>query len=388
MSAVCETTSIERFPNRTHPLRVVHVVLSLEVGGLERIVLDLISAGQARGQQVSVLCLERRGILAKDAESLGAYVACVDKESGLKLRLGRRIEPILNKLNPDVVHCHQVAATFYAGPPARRAGVPVIVHTEHNNHYSRRFRTRILGRIACRFVDRFFCVSENIQDEVLRYKIAKPNKVQVVTNGIRLDHFEAANDLNLKKELGLQQGDLVIGTVARLCEQKRQDILINAFAKVHASRPNGRLLIVGDGHLKSELQQLVNRLKIGPYVHFAGYQPEPWRYLSVMDVFALSSAYEGMPLSILEAWACGLPVIASGVGGLPEMINGTDAGVLFPSGDIDALATKLIEFIDNETMRKEFGQRGRKIVHQSYSVERMADRYHEHYLQLLGTRHN
>jgi hypothetical protein len=115
-------------------LHVTHAVLSLDIGGLERIVVDLVREGQRLGQQVSVICLERPGVLAPQAEALKASVVCVGKRPGVQLGTGGAIRTVLRDLRPDVLHTHQVGALFYAGPAARTVGIPVIVHTEHINH--------------------------------------------------------------------------------------------------------------------------------------------------------------------------------------------------------------------------------------------------------------
>jgi glycosyltransferase involved in cell wall biosynthesis len=366
------------------PLSVLHVVLSLEVGGLERVVLDLVRQGGRLGQKVSVLCLERAGALAEDARTFKARIVCVDKPPGFRPGLIRRIAATLGELQPNVVHCHQVGALFYAAPAAHRAGVPVVVHTEHGKHYAARMRTRWLGRLAGRNVDRFFCVSSDIADEVRRCRIIHPRKIAVLPNGIDVRRFERPADAAIRAGLGIASDAPVIGTVARLSEVKRQDLLLHAFAKVRQALPAAHLLIVGDGPLRHDLEQLADNLGIAPFVHFAGYQPEPEKFLAVMDVFTLTSRSEGMPLSVLEAWAAALPVVASAVGGIPQMIGGSEAGLLFLPGDANALTSILIDLLVDEPARRKMGQRGRAIVRDLYGAERMADEYHRNYRLLLS----
>src|SRR4051794_6608067 len=129
----------------TQGLNITHVVLSLDVGGLERVVLSLVKEGVRAGNRVSVLCLERPGKMADRAVELGATVTCVNKPPGVKLETVRKVAAYLSELKPDVVHTHQIGALFYAGPAARRAGVKVVVHTEHGKHFETRRRNRWLG---------------------------------------------------------------------------------------------------------------------------------------------------------------------------------------------------------------------------------------------------
>src|SRR5687767_7232469 len=167
-------------PYSSQKLRVVHVVLSLDCGGLERVVLDLIRGGTTRQQQVSVICLERPGALAEEAESLGAAVLCANKSPGYRFGLSGRLKKVLVGLRPDVVHTHQTGALFYVGGAARALGVKAIVHTEHGVHDHRRLRTRLLARYAGMRADRVCCVSEEIAKNVCRLRITTRDQVRVV----------------------------------------------------------------------------------------------------------------------------------------------------------------------------------------------------------------
>jgi glycosyltransferase involved in cell wall biosynthesis len=365
-------------------LSVVHVVLSLEIGGLERVVADLVRKARSLGQKVSVLCLERTGALAHEVQALGARVECMNKSPGLRLGLIGDIAAKLRDLKPDVVHTHQVGALFYCSRAVRKANVPILVHTEHGKHYSSRLRTRLLGRIASRRVARFFCVSSDIALEVRRCRIVKPAKIVVVHNGIDLERFRPQRSDALRAELNIPLDSPVIGAIGRLSEIKQQHLLIRAFAQIAAATPPAHLVIVGDGPLRQELEQLSNQLNVAPRVHFVGYQPQPEKFLAIMDIFGLTSRSEGMPLSVLEAWASGVPVVASAVGGLPELIGATGAGVLFPSGDPIALAARLAELLSDPQTRSKFAARGREVVRESFSASRMSEEYHRHYLSLLN----
>ncbi len=369
-------------------IAVAHVVLSLEIGGLERVVVDLVREGIRLGQKVSVVCLQRLGELADEAREAGAEVVCLNKLPGIRFELSRKIAAQLCELKPDVVHSHQVGALFYASGAARRAGVPVVVHTEHGKHYSSRWRTRVLGRHAARRVNRFFCVSGDIALEACRCRIVDPRKLVVLPNGIDLSRFRPQCDDSLRARFNIPADSPVIGTVGRLSEIKQQHILLRALAEIAPKFPTAQLLLVGDGPLRSELEQLADGLGLSERVHFVGYQAEPQKFLAMMNVFALTSRSEGMPLSVLEAWAAGLPVVVSAVGGLPELIGNSGAGLLFPSGDVAALALRLSDLLANERSRLEMGGRGREVVENSYSVQRMAGDYHRHYVSLLGKAHH
>ena len=208
-------------------ISVTHLALSLDVGGLERVVLDLAREGRSLGQDVTIACLERPGALADEARAMSVAVDCAGKRPGLRPSTIGRLATIFRRLRPEVVHTHQVGALAYAGPAARLAGGIPLIHTEHSKQYASRVRTRLLGRLAAGFADRFACVSADIAEEVIRCRVAPRRKVVVVPNGIEVGRFaDAGGRVEGRAALGIPAEAPVIGTVGRLDDVKRQDRLI------------------------------------------------------------------------------------------------------------------------------------------------------------------
>jgi glycosyltransferase involved in cell wall biosynthesis len=378
-------------PPRERDLHVAHSVLALDVGGLERIVLDLVRCGRRSGQRVSVICIERPGTLAAEAERLGAQVISLDKPPGRKPEAIRTALDALRELTPDVIHTHQVGALWYLGRAARLAGHLPVVHTEHGNHIAlspgirARLRTRLLMRDGARFADYFCCVSADIANAVQRWWTVPRDKVRVVLNGIDTAPFvNLPQPHEARSALGLEPGGPVIGTVGRLSEVKQQWMLIKATARLRARFPDVRLLIVGDGPERQNLTQRAAEAGIADRVVFAGYQAEPQRFLAAMDVFALTSRSEGFPVSLLEAWAAGRPVVCSAVGGIPAAVTTGEDGLLFPRGDEGALVSALERVLQDEALAHRFGERGREKVTAKYSLERMASEYDALYAALVA----
>jgi len=283
---------------------------------------------------------------------------------------------------PDVLHTHQLGALLYAGRAARRARVPLVVHTEHGKHYAGRLRWRLLGRFAARSARRVFAVSGDIGRELCGCGIASPTKVIHVPNGVDADRFELADGPGeLRREFGLPADGPVIGTVGRLTALKRQDVLLKGFARLE--HPTARLLIVGDGPAREELVNLAARLGITNRVVFAGYREQPERAVGAMDVFALTSESEGMPLAILEAWAAGKPVVASRVGGVPELVADGRTGLLFSAGDDAEAARLLSRLLTDRPLAAALGAAGRALVRERYDTRVMAATYVRHYRALL-----
>lgn len=367
-------------------LRVVHVVLSLDPGGLERVVIDLVRAGRSFGQLASVVCIERLGLLCSELEAARVPAFCVEKRPGLRPGVIGRLKMLFNILQPDVVHTHQVGALLYAGPAARRSGAPVIVHTEHGKHYASRRRTRWLGRLAGRHARRLFGVSRDIADELRTCRIAAQEKIAVAPNGIDIARFrDCTAGADTRREFGVSPSAPLVGAVGRLAEIKRHDLLIRAFACVRRRIPEARLLLVGDGPERTSLERLAAQLLPADCVRFAGRQAAPERFLKAMDVMALTSRSEGMPLAVLEAWAAGTPVVATRVGGIPELVADGETGLLVEFGNVDQLAGAIERLLADRPLAARISGAAARQADERHSLEQMAANYQRHYDELLSS---
>jgi sugar transferase (PEP-CTERM/EpsH1 system associated) len=360
---------------------------SLDVGGLERNVMNQVKQASRLKQRVTIICLERPGELANLVKENGAEVICLNKPPGIKLGLVSKLKNILRELRPEVVHTHQIATLFYGGPAARLAGVPVVVHTEHGQEkYAQQFKTRMLARIGVYFANTFFCLTEDMAGAIRKNSIAPDRKIRVIFNGIDTAQFLQPCDTKaVRQSLNIPPDAPVIGTCARLTEIKRQDVLIRAFTKVHAQFPAAHLLLVGDGPLRGDLEKLAEAQGLKDVVHFAGYQSPTTPFVQAMSIFALTSRSEGMPQAAIEASVCGLPVVASKVGGLPELIEDGKTGILFPVGDESALAEALCGLLADPQKARAMGDAARQRAVSKFDIARMADDYERHFLEILGS---
>jgi glycosyltransferase involved in cell wall biosynthesis len=372
-------------------LHVVHGVLSLELGGLERLVLDLVREGTSRGQRTSVICVERCGRLAAQAEELGASVHCLDKRAGRSPKTIVDATGLLGRLQPDIVHTHQVGALWHLGHAAREVGVPVL-HTEHSDHiaHSRSWYAKLrvwwVWRQAAPLADSFCCVSDDIARTIRHWRAVPRERLRVITNGIDTSLYQSSvGGGEVRQSLGIPAGALVLGTVGRLVEVKRQDLLIRALAALRSlgKHTNTWLLIVGDGPERQRLEQLATSLGVRQWTVFAGYQPQPHRFYPAMDLFVLTSRHEGLPLALLEAWAAGLAVVASAVGGITKTISHGQTGLLFESGNERALVETLAGLLDTPAWMNQLGRHGRTEVQARFSLDRMTSEYESAYTSLV-----
>jgi glycosyltransferase involved in cell wall biosynthesis len=310
-----------------------------------------------------------------------------------------KAERLLRDLQPDIIHTHQTGALWYLGQAAQRVRGIAVLHTEHSDHvahaksWKQKLKTRLLWRRTAKWAGQFCCVSEDIALSVRRWGTVPARDVDVVLNGIDTELYRRQSGrTETRQQLNIPADAKVIGTVGRLVEVKRQDQLIRAFSELvrrfqtqPSFSPSGlRLLIVGDGSERQALERLAVELGIAEWVVFAGYQARPERFYQAMDVFALSSRHEGLPLALLEAWAASVPVVVPAVGGLAKVVSDGQTGLLFSRGDETALALKLEQLLKDEAYSGRLAAAGAELVERQYSVDRMVDEYELRYRRLIA----
>ncbi len=361
-------------------LSIVHVLSSYGVGGQERVALDLAIGQRARGHRVGVLSLSPPpdGAMAEELDSAGAEVGRVPKRDGgvdptLVFRLARE----LRAREVDVVHTHNPLPLVYGIPAARLIGATAI-HTKHGKNPSGR-ANRYLRRAAAQLAHAFVAVSETTATQAREQHEMPPNKLHVIPNGIRLDRYapDAEARAEVRVELGL--GDaFVVGTVGRLDQYKNQALLVRAMAPLLSSRI--RLVIVGEGDTRPEVEAAIAALPEPRWVVMTGRRMDVPRLVHAFDVFALSSTTEGLPLVVPEAMAAALPIVATAVGGLPDVIDEGETGLLVPV-EQRALTDALTLLERDRALGRQMGARGRVTALERYSHDRMVDHYLELYRQ-------
>lgn len=362
-------------PNSGRRLRVAHVVLQLGTGGMEKLLVEF-ARGAARDRPAPrFLCLGPRGPVADEIEACGCELVCLGlppgRHPGAVAHLARRFA----RWQVNVVHTHNNVPLIYGGPAARLAGVPAVVQTRHGQALGTTSRHRLAFRIASLFADRVVCVSADgarlsAADGVSRRKLA------VIPNGIDTSRFAY---------LGPAAGGPVVA-VGRLVPAKGTDTLLRAVAVVTRQRPNFRLEIAGDGPIRPELEQLAADLGLGAAVRFLGNVRDVPALLARASAVALPSLSEGISLTLLEAMARGLPVVATRVGGTPEVVADGTTGLLVPPADPDRLAAALLDVWPVTERSCAMGRAGRERVERTFDVRRMVAEYDALYLRLLGRR--
>jgi len=290
----------------------------------------------------------------------------------------------------DISHCHGSKAGLVGRLAARLAGVPAVVMTVHNSIFHDHFPpwkkllySQFEGFLAG-FTHRIITVSHALGYEIISRERISPEKVVTIYNGISPEQFCQSRDREyLQKTTGIPASDRVVGTVARLASQKGVINFIRAAAQLSAGSQGLAFLVVGEGPLRAVLERESEARKLKGKLFFAGDRQDVKKIMPCLDVFVLASLTEGLPLTVLEAMACRRPVVASRVGGIPEIINDGVSGLLVNPGDVSALSSAVRKLLNNEGMSGRMGNEGHNRVVQLFTARKMARDTEEVYTELI-----
>lgn len=296
---------------------------------------------------------------------------------GLILKLRR----LFRQARVAVVQTHHLASLVYAGPAARLAGAR-LVHVEHEHFTFTHPRSRRLLKALAPICHRLVVVGHEIKDFLVREVGLRPASITVIPNGVDLDMYKPASHPSCEK-LGYDADDRLIGHVARLEPVKGQSVLLHALRAVLERHPSARLIIVGDGSAKSDLTELAATLGIAKRVDFLGLRGDVADLLPHVELFALSSLNEGLPLSILEAMACGQPVVAPAIGEIPRVVQDGITGLTVPPGDPQALAASITTLLDHPDQTRAMGNAARRLMEEQFNLDQTVRRYESIYAALL-----
>jgi len=367
----------------TQTVRVLHVVDSLEIGGLERLVHDMVLA---RGSAcTSVACLEQIGSFGEMLQRHGVRVHKIGMQGGYAATAWR-LWRYLRVVQADVLHCHNIFATLHGTLAARLAGGIPVVMTKHG--------AGALGRGAGTGLKRFLvrqaqvaAVSQEAADVMRPWVSSGHRPVRTIFNGLSLAPYEKLPSREeARRRLGLPSGSFVAGIVARVSGQKGHLALVEAFARVLLQKPDAFLLVVGEGRALPDVKDRVRALEVEEQVLFLGARSDVPEILAAMNVFCLPSETEGMPMTVLEAMAAGLPVIATGVGAVPEMVEPGKTGILLRTNSPAELTSALCSLAGDSGRAHAMGAAGRRRLVERFSLDQTLAAYEELYDRDRGAR--
>lgn len=291
----------------------------------------------------------------------------------------------------DIVHTHNSKAGILGRFSGWLCGIPIVVHTMHScvfkyPNISRLERNcyLLIEKFTALFTDRVIFISEVLKKEFLQAKVVSPQKVTVIYSGIEIEKFKIPVETDkIKKELGINSEDLIVGTVGRLEEGKGQEFILQAAAKIVKDRPCVKFIFVGDGLLRNKLMTQAKSLGIQDNVIFTGLRQDIPRFLAILDIFIFASLYEGMGRVVLEAEAAGKPVVATRVGGIPDIVKEDETAILVPSGDANSLFEAIERLIKDKLLRQKMGEAARRFIDYRFSSQKMVKEIIELYEELI-----
>ena len=360
-------------------MKILHVVESLERGGLERVVISLALAQRDAGHDVEVNCLFREGLLAAELRAAGVALRCAAKRSGIDLPALRRLRAHARDMNAAMVHSHNAVSNYYAAGSLLGTGIR-LVNTRHGMGAGAAARKEQLYRLSLRRTAAIAAVCEAARRSFVADGLAPAAKLHVVRNGIELGAFPVDADRGRARALlGLEAGAFVVGTVGRLNPAKNHARLVEAFAILHSAHPGSRLVVVGGGPQHAALVAQVARLGLGAAVTLAGDRGDVPDLLPAFDVFALSSDTEGYSVALLEAGASQLPCVVTDVGGNAEIVQPGVTGIVVDSSTPAAFADAFARLVADPRLRLGMGRAARSWVEEHGSVAAMARAYDHFY---------
>jgi glycosyltransferase involved in cell wall biosynthesis len=302
-----------------------------------------------------------------------------------------KLYSLMRKERPHIVHTHTAKAGFLGRIAARLAGVPIVVHTFHGHvlhGYYAPAKNELLRRVErslARVTDRLVTVSEQVKNELVDYGIAKPGKITVIPLGFDLEPFFNSHTHRggFRREMGLSAETKLVGIVGRIFPIKNHALFLESAARIFVREPAARFVIVGDGVLRATLEKQARELGIIDRVLFTGWRRDLPRIYADLDTLVISSDNEGTPVSAIEAMASSCPVVATHVGGLPDLITDHETGILVPPRDARGMARAVLELFQNPQLARHTARRGMTAARERFALERLIFDMDRLYRQLV-----
>lgn len=380
------------------PVKVLHIVTQLEFGGAQWSTLEMLT--HLDRERFAPTLLSSDGWLAQRAQRIPGLSVI------LWSSLHRDIHPVadgrtlvklvsfIRRGGYRLVHTHSSKAGILGRWAAHLAKAPVVVHTVHGwgfhafqRPWARRFYQG-LERRTSRITDGLIVVSERDHQTAVRLGIGSPPQHRLIRYGIAMERFgrHGTPQASVRQALGLEPHRPVVGTVACLKPQKAPLDFLKACSLIHQQVPTAQFVLVGDGVLRPQVEQLRRRLGLEHALHLLGWRDDVPDLLAAMDLFVLASRWEGFPIVCLEAMAAGLPVVATTAGGIPELITDGRTGWLVPVAQPGRLAQAAVQLLQNPDLRRQMGEAGRTSLNGGYTLERMVRTTEQFYEELLRNR--
>lgn len=378
---------------------ILYVITKLELGGAQKHLLSII-ANLDKSRFNIFLFTAKEGMLLSDALGIAGLRTKTSLFLERKINLFKdfaalfELYSFIRKNNIDIVHTHSSKAGIVGRLAARLAKVKIIIHTVHgwsfNDHqnFITRYGYILLERVTACFSSKLIIVSGFDKEKGLRNRIGNNNQYSLVYYGIQLENFgvSGCNKNNIREELGLRSNDLTVGMISCLKPQKAPRDFIKLASLINKDISGVKFILIGDGILRSSVQDLINGYKLKNQVFLLGWRRDIPEIMSAIDIFVLTSLWEGLPICVLEAMASAKPVVATDTGGIREIISENNTGFMVNPGDINSMAEKLKLLLTSSKLRDEIGRKARDSLGSNFSLKVMVEKTQDLYGNLISNR--
>lgn len=366
--------------------KVLHITYDMRIGGTEMVIKNIIEGNNDLHISMSIFCIEEPiGPWGEELRSSGVKIISKARKPTLDFQIIFEICKIIKSDKINIVHCHQYTPWVY-GVFASLFTKAKVIFTEHGRFYpdSKSWKRKLLNPLLTYFTRDIVAISEATKKALVEFEYIPEKAIKVIYNGISPLVFIHENVQNLRRQYGIAEHTIVFGTVARLDPIKNQALMLHAFAKVLRTNDAAVLLIVGDGEERSSLKELCQKLSIESNVIFTGFIPYPQDYISLIDIFLLTSLSEGTSMTLLEALSLSKPCIVTDAGGNAEIVEHYFNGIVIENNNVDELYESMVALASNKKLIAQFEKNSRKTFDSKFSQKIMSEKYNSLYQLTLN----
>lgn len=367
--------------------KILHLIKSLGRGGAEMLLPETLRVhDRNRFEMAYAYFVPEKDQMARALREQGVEVRCFSARHPGKLLLqSPEIARYARNWGADLIHCHLPLAGVAGRIAGKIAGVPVM-YTEHNKQERYHPLTRRLNLATMGWNERVLAVSDNVQESLLNHWPRHNHKIKLLLNGVNTQRFNPKDypQAEARERLGIPIGVPIVGTVCVFRVQKRLHLWLQLAKQMHDVYPQVHFVIVGDGPEEARLKQLAHDYGLSAHTHFPGRLEEVRPWFAAMDLYLMTSEFEGLPIAMLEAMSMTLPVVSTTAGGIGEVVRPGKEGHLASVEDSPALLPHLLQLLENPARRQAMGQAARQRVIEAFSIERMAQDLEQIYEEVLA----
>ena len=365
-------------------IRILHVVFSLAPGGMENGIVNVSNELDSDEFEIHVCCLENAGAFATRFPNPD-HIYCLGKKPGFSLTTVARLFRLISKIKPDVIHSHNFGPMIYSVFASGLGMRAPVLHGEHGQFSEEELTQRRLRhrRWLYRFCKEIHTVSHGLREHIVALKLGS-TPITALVNGVDLERYNPGREPEIRKQLGIPEESPVIGMVARLRPSKRHCLLVRAFSSLQTETPSAHLVLVGDGPVMDQVKEEIEKGGCKERVHLVGFQRDPAPYYKIIDLLVVPSNQEGLSNAVLEALACGVPVLCHTACGNDEVISHGEDGWIVPLDSVEQIQKQISLALSQRFRFDEMGRSGRAKIERQFPITQMLTAYKAIYRRITG----